>query len=120
MGSIPTKKSNNSQMDLPFSVLLQVAHIWEERAISYVLVGSLASSMHGMYRSTADIDILADVKPEQVRPLLEALQESFYVDEHAMRAAQRNAVRLMSSTWIQFSKSTSFSRKLMSSLGFNW
>jgi hypothetical protein len=87
MGSIPTKKSNNSQMDLPFSVLLQVARILEERAISYVLVGSLASSMHGMYRSTADIDILADVKPEQVRPLLEALQESFYVDEHAMREA---------------------------------
>jgi predicted nucleotidyltransferase len=85
MVSIPTKKSNNSQMDLPFSVLLQVARILEERAISYVLVGSLASSMHGMYRSTADIDILADVKPEQVRPLLEALQESFYVDEHAMR-----------------------------------
>ena len=87
MGSIPTKKSNNSQMDLPFSVLLQVARILEERAISYVLVGSLASSMHGMYRSTADIDILADLKPEQVPPLLEALQESFYVDEHAMREA---------------------------------
>ena len=87
MGSIPTKKNNNSQMDLPFSVLLQVARMLEERAISYVLVGSLASSMHGMYRSTADIDILADVKPEQVRPLLEALQESFYVDEHAMREA---------------------------------
>src|SRR5258705_11142545 len=87
MGSIPTKKSNNSQMDLPFSVLLQVARILEERAISYVLVGSLASSMHGMYRSTADIDILADVKPEQVRPLLAALRKNFYVDEHAMREA---------------------------------
>ncbi len=87
MGSILTKKAHNSQMDVPFSVLLQVARILEERAIPYVLVGSLASSMHGMYRSTADIDILADVRPEQVRPLLEALQESFYVDEHAMREA---------------------------------
>ena len=43
--------------------------------------------MHGMYRATADIDILADVKADHVRPLLTALQNSFYVDEHAMRDA---------------------------------
>ena len=42
--------------------------------------------MHGMYRSTADIDILADIKADQVRPLLDAFQ-AFYVDEHAMRDA---------------------------------
>lgn len=74
-------------MDLPFSVLFLVTRMLDEYAIPYVLVGSLASSMHGMYRSTADIDLLADVKPEQVRPLLEALQKSFYVDELAMRDA---------------------------------
>ncbi|MFN2513433.1 MAG: DUF6036 family nucleotidyltransferase [Pyrinomonadaceae bacterium] len=52
------------------------------------LVGSLASSMHGMYRSTADIDLLADIKPEHVRPLLDALNKSFYVDdEHAVQQA---------------------------------
>jgi hypothetical protein len=86
-------------MDLPFSVLFLVTRILEEYGIPYVLVGSLASSMHGMYRSTADIDLLADVKPEQVRPLLKALQKSFYVDELAMRdaVAQRrsfNAIHL--------------------------
>ena len=43
--------------------------------------------MHGMYRSTADIDILADIKADQVRPLFEVLKEGFYVDEHAMRDA---------------------------------
>lgn len=43
--------------------------------------------MHGMYRSTADIDILADVHSEQVIPLLAALHENFYVDEHAVREA---------------------------------
>jgi hypothetical protein len=40
-----------------------------------------------MYRSTADIDILADIKIDQVRPLFEALQHSFYIDEQAMRDA---------------------------------
>jgi hypothetical protein len=74
-------------MENPFTVLSLVASLLEQQRITYVLVGSLASSMHGMYRSTADIDILADVKSEQVIPLLKALHESFYVDEHAMREA---------------------------------
>lgn len=74
-------------MDVPLSVLSQVAAIFEELEIPYVLVGSFASSMHGMYRATADIDILADVKADQVRPLLTVLQNAFYVDEHAIRDA---------------------------------
>jgi hypothetical protein len=74
-------------MDLPLSVLSQVTTSLEQQRITYALVGSFASSLHGMYRSTADIDILADIKTEQVRPLLEALQGSFYLDEHAMRDA---------------------------------
>lgn len=74
-------------MENPFAVLSLVASILEQQGITYVLVGSLASSMHGMYRSTADIDLLADVKAEQILPLLGTLQDSFYVDEHAVREA---------------------------------
>jgi uncharacterized nucleotidyltransferase DUF6036 len=74
-------------MDLPLSVLSQVAAILEQQGIRYVLVGSFASSIHGMYRSTADIDIVADIKPDQVRPLFEALRHSFYVDDQTMRDA---------------------------------
>jgi uncharacterized nucleotidyltransferase DUF6036 len=74
-------------MESPFLVLSQVARILERYEITYVLVGSLASSMHGMYRSTADIDLLADIKPEHVRPLLDALNKSFYVDDQAMQQA---------------------------------
>ncbi len=74
-------------MDVPLSVLSQIAAAFEELKIPYVLVGSFASSMHGMYRATADIDILADVKADQVRPLLAALQSAFYIDEHAVRDA---------------------------------
>ena len=74
-------------MEDPFTVLSVVANVLEQQRISYVLVGSLASSIHGMYRSTADIDIVADVHSEQVIPLLIALQKDFYVDEHAVRDA---------------------------------
>jgi hypothetical protein len=74
-------------VDLPLSVLSQVTVILEQQNISYALVGSFASSIHGMYRSTADIDILADIHTDQIRPLFEVLQNSFYVDEFAMRDA---------------------------------
>lgn len=74
-------------MESPLIVLSQVARVLEEQDITYVLVGSLASSMHGMYRSTADIDLLADIKSEQVRPLLHALEKNFYIDELAVKQA---------------------------------
>jgi|ERR1044072_1379274 predicted nucleotidyltransferase len=74
-------------MENPFAVLSRVASTLEQQGITYVLVGSLASSMHGMYRSTADIDILADVKRKHVLPLISALQDSFYIDEHAVTRA---------------------------------
>jgi len=74
-------------MDLPLTVLSQVTTILDQQNILYVLVGSFASSIHGMYRSTADIDILADIQPEQIRPLFNVLQNSFYVDEDAIRDA---------------------------------
>lgn len=75
------------EIESPLAVLSQVTGILEQQNITYVLVGSFASSIHGMYRSTADIDIVADVKPAQVVPLLTALKNSFYVDETAVREA---------------------------------
>ena len=74
-------------MENPFTVLSLVASILEQQRITYVVVGSVASSIHGMYRSTADIDIVADVKSGQVVPLINALEGNFYVDEHAVREA---------------------------------
>ena len=104
-------------MDLPLSVLSLIATTLEQHGIRYVLVGSFASSIHGMYRSTADIDILADIKIDQVRPLFEALQHSFYIDEQAMRdaVAQRrsfNAIHFDSVFKVDFfiPKTDDFSR----------
>jgi hypothetical protein len=71
----------------PISVLSLITGAFTKLGIPYVLVGSLASSIHGLYRATAGIDILADIKGEQVHPLYEALKDTFYVDEPAMRNA---------------------------------
>lgn len=74
-------------METPFVVLLEVARVLEESGIAYVVVGSFASSMRGLYRATGDVDIIADINLNQVRPLVLALQENFYLDEQAIRTA---------------------------------
>lgn len=71
----------------PISVLSLITSALDGLEIRYVLVGSFASSIHGLYRATADIDILADIKIHQVRSFYSALKDAFYVDEVAMRNA---------------------------------
>ena len=74
-------------MDLAISVLGQVTTGLEGLGIPYALVGSLASSIHGLYRATADIDILANVDLSQAQNLFTTLRDAFYVDEKAIRDA---------------------------------
>lgn len=74
-------------MESPLVVLINVVRLLEERGIKYVLVGSLASSIYGLDRTTANIDFIADIKPDQIGPLLEALQDQFYVDGKATTEA---------------------------------
>src|ERR1043165_1434936 len=100
-----------------FSVLSLVTTALDKLGIRYVLVGSFASSIHGLYRATADIDIVAEIKGEQVHPLYEALREAFYVDEFEMRS--RKSARLTRSTSIRFSKLTSSSHNKMTSQSRN-
>lgn len=44
--------------------------------ISYYIGGSVASSAHGVVRSTLDADIIADLKQTHVTPLVEILATS--------------------------------------------
>jgi predicted nucleotidyltransferase len=74
-------------MESPFEVLSHVTRALEEQGVMYVVVGSFASSMRGLYRMTADIDIVADLQPAQVHSFVESLQEKFYIDEQAVRRA---------------------------------
>jgi hypothetical protein len=69
------------------TVTLLVTDVLETLGIPYVIGGSVASTIHGLARTTMDVDIVADMKPGQVLPFAAALQGAFYVDEEAIQKA---------------------------------
>lgn len=71
----------------PLRVALAVAGIFERLGVPYVTAGSFASSLHGEPRSTDDVDIVADLRPTHVPPLVAALGEGWYVSPDAVRDA---------------------------------
>ena len=71
-------------------VILEVARVLEDLQVPYAVGGSLASSMHGIPRSTQDGDLVADLRAEHVQPFLAAVADSFYVSpERVLQAVQR-------------------------------
>jgi hypothetical protein len=64
-----------------------VADALEKLGVTYVVCGSLASSVHGMVRTTMDTDLIADLQQEQIIPLVELLEDAFYIDEEMIRSA---------------------------------
>jgi hypothetical protein len=71
----------------PIAVTLLVIEALNDLEVRYVIGGSLASALHGVARATMDADLVADLKPQHVRPLVEKLAGAFYVDEDAVRTA---------------------------------
>jgi hypothetical protein len=67
----------------------QLAATLDSLAIPYLIGGSLASSVHGIYRSTNDIDIVAAVGEEHVEPLVANLAKDFYADAETIQEALR-------------------------------
>ncbi len=60
----------------------------DRAGIPHMLAGSFASSVHGVARSTADIDLVIDPGPGTVESLVAGLDaERFYVDHQAARRA---------------------------------
>lgn len=74
-------------MQNPISVLFRVTQAFEQVGIDYFLVGSMASSTHGMYRASGDIDLVARITRAHVQPLVESLANDFYIDDLAIRQA---------------------------------
>ena len=68
-------------------ITLLVTQTLEKIGIPYAVGGSLASSLHGVMRSTLDVDIVADMKLEHIPPLVAALSKEFYADDEMMRDA---------------------------------
>lgn len=68
-------------------ITLLVTQTLERIGIPYAVGGSLASSLHGVMRSTLDVDIVADMKAEHIPALVAALSKEFYADDEMMKDA---------------------------------
>jgi hypothetical protein len=64
----------------PLEALLPVIEALERLRVPYCVGGSLASSLYGVGRTTLDADLVADLDPRHVPPLVAALQAAYYVD----------------------------------------
>lgn len=73
-----------------YTVTARVAEAFDRLGIAYYIGGSVASSVHGVGRSTMDIDLVARVLPEHVHPLVKALERDFYVDATMIKEAIRD------------------------------
>ena len=65
----------------PIEVTLKVTGVFERLGVSYLIGGSLASTLYGMIRTTQDADIVAEMRIEHLQPFVTALQGEFYVDD---------------------------------------
>lgn len=74
-------------MEEAIEVTLRIAAVLNSLGIPYLVGGSLASSLHGQARSTQDVDVVADLRPDHIVPLVAALAGDFYLDEPAIREA---------------------------------
>lgn len=73
-------------MDTP-EALERLLAIFDGLGIEYMVGGSLASSLSGVWRATQDIDLVARVRLDQTGALESALIREFYADAAAMREA---------------------------------
>jgi hypothetical protein len=69
------------------AALEPVAEAFEALGVAFYVGGSAASAVHGMPRSSLDVDVIADLGVHHVAPLVARLQGAYYVDEGRVRAA---------------------------------
>lgn len=67
--------------------LTPIVDAFEKLGVAYELGGSVASSVHGVARSSVDIDILAALEPNQVADLVRRLERDYYVSANRVAGA---------------------------------
>ncbi len=73
----------------PLNALLDVVGILADLHIPYAVGGSVASSIFGEPRASADADLIAEISQAQLSGLLARLEGAYYVSEDAARDATR-------------------------------
>lgn len=76
----------------PIAITMALARALDRLGIRYLVGGSLASSVHGIPRSTQDIDLLVELPGSLVDALVKELEADFYIDrDMVMDAVRRRA-----------------------------
>ncbi len=81
------------QINELFPALAPVVSAFHKIGIPYYIGGSISSSIHGIPRTTMDIDIIADIKQDHVEALYLSLEPDYYIDKDMIQ----EAIRLQSS-----------------------
>ena len=71
----------------PIAVTIQVIEALDLLGVPYLIGGSLASSVHGIIRTTMDVDLVADLDARHAEPLVQLLGDAFYIDADSIREA---------------------------------
>ena len=73
--------------EAPGAAIRRVVDAFEQMKVSWFLTGSIASSLHGLPRSTNDLDIVMALSPSAVENLVERLGDGYFADAAMIRQA---------------------------------
>jgi len=73
----------------PATPLVRFLEALDRAGIRYLIGGSVASGVHGIFRATADVDMVADIERSQIASLVRLLGPDFYADADAIAEALR-------------------------------
>ena len=73
----------------PETAFLRLLEGLDRLELPYMVAGSVASSVHGFWRATNDVDIVVRLTQERVTELVEEFKTDFYVDQDQVFQALR-------------------------------
>jgi len=76
-----------SDTDDIVAALAPVIAAFQKLGVSHYVGGNVASTFHGAIRSTMDVDVVCDLRSDQVAAFLGAFDDDFYVIAPAVRDA---------------------------------
>ena len=71
------------------AALTPLIDLLDRLGVAWYVGGSLASTFHGRFRATNDVDVIADLREEHAQAVRTALEADHYVDEDSVRDAVR-------------------------------
>jgi hypothetical protein len=61
----------------------EIVEALDRLQIRYYVGGSVASSYYGSWRRTQDVDVILDIRPDQIRTLAKLLAQDYFIDADA-------------------------------------